>query len=379
MKKADKILCKKSSPLSALIMCRPNLRGFFQSKSLEYIIVNLLKLVLNKKEVFCLGKLKSQWGESYLIVLPYSTFQMRGKSLTQRQEIVLSALKLAQSLNAEKISFAGLLPSLLNHFKDLPDSYLDYKNKITNGHIITCLGIALLFEKIIQKTSCQVLAFVGLGSIGRLSLSLLLEKVVMPQKLIFCDLRKKQTELETLAEKINAQYKIPIQICYYDEKSFLDLYSADFILGAVSSKFILDPNLLQKGTVLIDDSFPPILSISKSIKRMKEKQDVLILSGGKLASDELKFSTYSFLLPNFFISFFIKQMGAGALPGCWLEALIEAQNLFTDQTYEDENHKLLRVWQKKEKENLKVSSLHFSKYKISTLLEKKVYQIRETR
>ena len=373
----DKFLPRKEHPFSALIMCKPDLKGFFQSKSLEYIIINLLKFILNKKEAFCLGKLESQWGESYLIVLPYSTVQMREKSLTERQEIVLSALKLTQSLNAEKISFAGLLPSLLNHFKDLPNSYLAYKNKITRGHIITCIGIALLFEKIIQNSSCQTLAFVGLGSIGRLSLSLLLEKVLKPQKLILCDLRKRQKELTALAEKIYSQHKIPLQICYYGEKSFLDLYSADFILGAVSSKFILDPYLLKKGAVLIDDSFPPILSVSKSIKRMKEKQDVLILSGGKLASDELKFSTYSSLLPNFFISFFIKQMGAGALPGCWLEALIEAQNLFTNQTYEDENQKLLRVWQEKEKGNLKASGLHFSKYTIPPILEKKVYQIRE--
>ncbi|MCY4321879.1 MAG: hypothetical protein OXC37_05735 [Bdellovibrionaceae bacterium] len=375
MKRVDKFLSKKRSSFSALIMCKPDLRGFFQSKSLESIIVSLLKFILNKKEVFCLGKLKSQWGESYLIVLPHSTVQMREKNLTERHEIVLSALKLAQSLNAEKISFAGLLPSLLNHFKDLPDSYLAYKNKITKGHIITCIGITLLFEKIIQKTSCKTLAFVGLGSIGRLSLSLLLEKVVSPQKLIFCDLRKRQKELETLAEKINSQYKIPIQICYYAEKNFLEIYSADFILGAVSSKFILDSNLLQKGAILIDDSFPPILSVSKSIKRMKEKQDVLILSGGKLASDELKFSAYPYLLPNFFSSFFIKQMGRGNLPGCWLEALISAQNLFTNQTYEDEN--LLKIWQNKEKANLKASSLHFSNYKISSLLEKKVYQLRE--
>ena len=369
---------EKNSSLSALIMCRPDLRGFFQTKSLELLSSALLKWILNQKEPFCLGKLKTSLGESYLIALPFSINQMKAQNLKERRESVLSALRLAQSLKAEKISFAGLLPSLLNHFQDLPEGYLPYKNKITKGHIITCMGIALLFEKLIQKTSCQTLALIGLGSIGRLSLSLLLEKIIKPQKLIFCDLRKKQKELEALAKQIHLQYKIPVQICYYGEESFLELYRSDFILGAVSSKFILKPELLQKGALLIDDSFPPMLSVSKSIQRMKKKQDVLILSGGKLDIGLFNFESYSWKLPGFLISYFIKQLGAGDLPGCWLEALIEARGFFDNQP-EEENKKLLKVWFQKEQWNLKAGKLHFFKYEISKSLEGHVYKIRKER
>ena len=361
-----------NSSLSALIMCRPNLRGFFQTKSLELLSRALLNWILNQKKVFCLGSLKCSLGESYLIVLPYKTSEMKILNLKQRQEAVLSALKLAQSMKAEKISFAGLLPSLLNHFKGLPEDYLPFKEKITRGHVITCLGIALLIEKLIQKTSCQTLALVGAGSIGRLSLTILLERVLKPQKLILCDLRKKQKEIESLARKIHLQYKIPVQICYYGEESFLELYRADFILGAVSSKFLLKPELLQKGAILIDDSFPPILSVSKSIQRMKEKQDVLILSGGKLDIGAFHFESPSWKIPSLLISYFTKQLGAGALPGCWLEAIISANN-----TAPTEEEQLLKAWPQKEEWNLKASKLHFFKYKVPPLLEEKVYQLRK--
>lgn len=365
-----------NTSLSALIMCRPDLRGFFQNKSLELLSRALLKWILNHKEPFCFGKLKSRLGESYLIMLPESAAQMKGQSLAERRVSVLQALKLAHSMKAEKISFAGLIPSLLNHFEDLPEDYKPYERKITRGHVITCMGIALLVEKLLKKTSCHSLAFVGLGSIGRLSLDLLFEKVIKPQKLILCDLRKKQKNMEELAGQIQLKYNLPAQICYYGEDSFLKAYQADFIIGAVSSKFLLNPDLLQKGTVLIDDSFPPILSVSRSIERMKKKKDVLILSGGKLDIGGFHFESFFWKISSFIISYFTKQLGGGALPGCWLEALIEAQGVSSHPATGD-RQKLISLWPQKEQRGLKASHLHFFKYKIPPSLEEKIYQVRK--
>lgn len=353
--------------LSALIMCQPNLKGFFYSKKVEFIFQKIVQTSLSKNKSFCVGKIKTPIGDSYLIVLPKSTKQMKLKNLEERWDIVLTALKLAENLGAKKISFAGLLPSLLDHFKNFPEDKFSF-DKITTGHTATSLSIGLMLEKIIKNKPAQSLAFVGLGSIGRLSLFLTLEKVLKPKKIILCDLRKREKELLDLADQIQNQYGVSAEISYYNEESFLNVYRSDIILGAVSSKSILNPYLLKKGAILIDDSFPPILSIKDSIDRMKTKKDVLILTAGKLDIGTLEFKSSLWFLPKFFVSYFMKQNKG--LPGCWAEALLACKwpDLFLAKNATTKSL-LLKVWDQKEDLNLKLPDFHLANYKIPLSLE----------
>ena len=362
---------------SALIMCRPNLKSFFYFQSTGFFIDKFIAKIFSNKKPVCIGKLKSSYGDSYLIMLAYSTLQMKEKSLIERQKLSLEGLKTAQSLGVKKVSFAGLLPSLLNHFKELPAEYSNFTDIITKGHITTCLGIALLCEPIAKKSFCQSLAVVGLGSIGSLSLRFLLGGGLSPKEVILCDLRKRQKEITVLARQIQSQYKIPVQVSYYQEKSFLDVYKADLILGAVSSKSILSPYLLKKGAILVDDSFPPILSVKHSLDRMKKQKDVLILTAGKIDIGGFEFESH-LNFSNWLLSFFIRQFKNYGLPGCWMEGLmsVEHPELFKKQQL-NELQILSEIWNQKEELRLKAAPFHFINYKIPSFTERKVYQLRQ--
>ena len=95
-----------------------------------------------------------------------------------------------------------------------------------------------------------------------------------------------------------------------------------FLKNAEVRKNVLNPWLLKPGAILVDDSFPPLLSIKDSIDRMKTKKDVLILSGGRMKLSSYTFQSPLWQIPKWFFSFFIRQVGHQGLPGCWLSALL---------------------------------------------------------
>ena len=391
---------------SALIMCRPELKGFFYSPFIELGFQKFFQLIIKGERALWLGTVHSPLGSSALIILSHSTSEMKKKSLSDREKELLKGLELAENLGAKKIALAGLLPSLLNHFHNIKNKELiKRRESLIKGQIITCLAIVKVFEKLLQQTNCQVLSILGLGAIGTNCLHLFLEKIAKPQKIILCDVLKRKAKLQKKALDIQQIYSIPTDIALYGEDSFLKVYEGDLLLGAVSSKNVLNPLLLKPGAVLVDDSFPPLVSIRDSINRMKKKKDILILSGGRMKLSSCAFQSELWQIPQKLISFFIKQVGNQGLPGCWLEALLSEQLkslLNSKQNNQPENKtekkamlrrakqateflrhnssiedKLLQVWELKENLNLALPDFHFFKYKIPSEIVSQVRNLRQ--
>ena len=361
-------------------MCRPQLKGFFNSKLFELLLSGVLYMLVKKKP-YQLGAVSCSLGCSQLIVLPVSTKQLQQKSLLEREQEILKGVKLAHKLKVKKIAFAGLIPSYLNHFKSLKTpELLTHKHQLITGQTMTCVAIVSLIKQLLKKTKCRVLSVVGLGAIGSLSLRLMLEKSLNPQKIILCDLTKNTNKLKQLAQEIQNNYSIPVELAFYKQDSFLKVYQGDVILGAVSSKKILNPKLLKKGAFLVDDSFPPIVSLKASRQRMQTQKDLLILSGGKLIVPHLKLSC---VIP--FSQFLLKSLYQQGLPGCWLEALVafyltNANLPATHHDFLSNSHKqaLLKAWELKQLLGLKLPPFHLFSYPISKKLTEKVYQLRKS-
>ena len=396
---------KDTNIRSALIMCRPNLKGFFYSRLFEFFFDKIFNFILPQTKALQLGTVHSHLGNSTLIALPLSTTEMKTKNLAEKEKELLKGIELAIKSGAEKIAFAGLIPSLFNHFNHLENKeLLKYKKQMVIGQTMTVVGMGVVFEELAKTTNCRILSVVGMGSIGSSSLILLLEKILKPEKIILCDLLKRKSRLQKWQEEIKKTYSIPVEIALYGENSFLKVYEGDMILGAVSSRNILNPYLLKKGAILVDDSFPPIISVRESIGRMKNKKDVLILSGGKMKLDVFHWTSELWQFPQFLISVFLKQMGAQGLPGCWLEALVSAklgtllnsklrdkQNTQEGQTQVFKNHQspelnrksffieddILKIWNIKESLDLKLPDFHFFKYNIPHQTVDQVFKLRQ--
>ena len=384
----------KSSQIdSALIAYRPTLKGFFYSKIVDFIMRNTVLYLSNLKTSQQIANLETPYGTSGLFVLPYTLKELKKMSRTQREDVVRDAVILAIQNGAQRIAFAGQLSSCLNYCEEFSNKDLKHEQeKLTTGHSITGLAVASTFEEVLNHTHCQKLAVIGTGSIGQSSTILLLEKVMKkkPLEIILCDLKKKTQKVQKFSQELTNRYKIKSSPVFYDDSSFQRVYEADMFLGASSAPKVLNANHLKPGSILIDDSFPPVIDVTQSINRMKFKNDVLILNGGKLTLPYSKIQSLSPRIPQFFVSLFTHHMGSEGLPGCWLEAVLfswgKKQNLLSKDPYLTHLYltqglvtpeRLLSTWDLKLKLDLKIPSLHFYKYLVPKSVLQKVYQLRE--
>ena len=366
---------------SALVIYRPNLQSFFYSKWIGLLLRSFFTTLLKWKHSKPILKLQTNLGASGLIVLPYSLEELKKMEQSKKEHEVYKAAMKAFSYGAKRVSLGGQLASQLNYCEDFASKDLSaHKDTITTGHSLTCLSVAATIEKVLQKTTCKTLAVIGVGSIGKSSLCLSLEKINKLQgvEVILCDIQKKSKSLELFSKSIEEKYKVKTKIVFYGTPSFQQVYQADIILGASNSPHIIKVDKLLPGTILVDDSFPPVISVKKSIQRMKEQKDVLIVGGGKLLLHPSEFKSLTWQMPQALISQFLKQLGSKGLPGCWLEAIVFAYKKEHNVTHGlITPDKVVPLWDLKSELGLEVPDLHFYKYTVPAKILENICSLRK--
>ena len=316
-------------------------------------------------------------------MLPHSLRDIQNMTQDRREMEVARAMELAVQNGAKKVALAGQLASQLHYCKTFSnETLLTHRDKITTGHAVTCLAVAVTFESILKHTTCKTLAVVGVGSIGQSSLTLLLEKVFkspslkMPSEIILCDLKSKAPKIKAFAKTLRDKYRAEVRIVFYGDSSFEQVYTADMFLGASSTPSILETQKLPPGAILIDDSFPPVINVKEAIQRMKSKENIIIAGGGKLVLSATRLKSLSWKIPRFFLWGLLWQLGREGVPGCWLEAILFAH-------YDEEvtrgpisPKQILSLWRLKNLLELKAPPLHFYKHTLSREDTEKVYAFR---
>ena len=357
---------------SALVIYRPDLRSFFASKWAKLIFGRIFSYLVRSQHPQVMAQLETNLGRSGLIIMPYTLKELKIMDQAQKEDQVAKAILLALEYDVEKIALGGQLASQLNYCQTFVNSDLNiHKDKITTGHALTCLAVATTYETLLHKglitnIQNQTLAVLGVGSIGQASLILMLEKVLPHnlKKVILCDLPSKQLKLERFAQWLKDKYDLKTLIVYYQTDSYKNIYKADLFLGASNTPHILDIKKLQSGSIVVDDSFPPIISVRDSIQRMKKDQDVLIVGGGQLTLPQFEFKSLNGWLPSFLINGLLKQLGDRGLPGCWLEAIVFAKYQKITRGLVTPEH-VLPLWDIKKELKLEPPPLHFYKHTIT--------------
>ncbi len=173
------------------------------------------------------------------------------------------AVEYAATLGARTVSLAGMIPSLTGYGFDVARRTRVPRHDRPRRH--RRLGRADRAGRAGRAVAADLtVAFVGLGSIGRTSLALLLAVEDRPKRLLLCDSGARLEGLHPDAE-----------ICGPDA-----VYEADLIVTAVSSHgVVIDVDRLRPGTIVVDDSFPHCFDVAKALAR----EDVIVVGGGLLA------------------------------------------------------------------------------------------------
>lgn len=214
-------------------------------------------------------------------------------AIYRERERLLDALAgcvdLAGRMGAQTVSLTGLLPSATGFGQALVERLPEGMPAITTGHATTVSAVALGLESALTTSGkmlqSETLGFVGLGSIGRATLRLVLDVLPTPARLVLCDVLSSERRLWALAEEISRTARVEVEVACTRSHCVADaIYESSVIVGATNLPDVLDVDRLRPGTILIDDSAPHCFDVARAQLRMQSKEDLTVREGGLLAT-----------------------------------------------------------------------------------------------
>jgi amino acid adenylation domain-containing protein len=203
------------------------------------------------------------------------------------------AVLFAASRGARSVSLAGMIPALTGYGFDVlrDDTFrrAPAPPVLTTGHAVTAVSVVTTVHAALEATGRDLgaltVAVVGLGSIGRTSLELLLRRAARPPaRLLLCDVTGSGPRLAALAAELSGSGLAgDVQWCEACPTAPDAVHRAGLIVAAVSGgATVLDVDRLRAGAIVVDDSFPHCLDTARAVARMRDRGDVLVVGGGLL-------------------------------------------------------------------------------------------------
>lgn len=214
-------------------------------------------------------------------------------------ETVVSGIEMGARLGAKNISLSGLLVTATDYARSVADAIKDRTDlpPVTSGHETTSAAVLLNVENMLQMTGRsmenEVLGILGVGSVGKASMHLLLTGLPHPRKLILCDPYAATSDsprgpasglpgrLKKAADEARnvIGYQGEIQVIGGTSKLPDEFYEATVISADTNAPDIVDVAKLRPGTMLVDDSIPPCYDRDIALARIAERADLLFGQG----------------------------------------------------------------------------------------------------
>ncbi|MDQ3359119.1 MAG: non-ribosomal peptide synthetase, partial [Actinomycetota bacterium] len=238
-----------------------------------------------------LARLATPMGTSGFVCLPVFADELRPRGGSGLAADVAQAVGLAAGLGARCVSLAGMIPAHTAYGFDVLHALgSPGPTRITTGHAATAASVVKTAMAAMAGTgrdlSDSTVACVGLGSVGRTSVELLLTLGVgSPKRLVLCDVASRSRQVAQLAADLGARgHAVEVALCGSDAPLAAQAYGADLMIAATSAEWhVLDVDRLRPGTIVVDDSFPHCFDAGAATRRMERVGDVLVVGGGLLA------------------------------------------------------------------------------------------------
>ena len=282
--------------------------------------------------------LETHWGRLALILLPVWGDDVY-RDPQALSAMAVEGLALAGDIGARAVSLTGLLPSATRYGNSLVEALDGGRDwpAVSTGHATTTSAIVLTMDKLLREGGRRLaderVGFLGLGSIGRAALSLMLHVLPHPAEIVLCDVYAKRQSLEAQAQALGEQegFRGRIQIATAEPEVPEAFYDATFIVGATNVPHILDVDRLRPGAMIVDDSAPHCFDPERAAQRFRQRRDLLYSEGGLLRSPhafrELRYAPHvveQTMTAQQFDAFFIRR-DPYEIMGCTLSSLLSAR------------------------------------------------------
>ncbi|WFE29897.1 amino acid adenylation domain-containing protein [Solwaraspora sp. WMMD791] len=273
-----------------------------------------------------LEELVTPFGRSGFVCLPVFADEL-GPDLAP---VTADAVRLAARAGARCVSMAGMLPSVTGYGFDVVRQ-VGSAVRVTTGHAATATSVVLTTLAALAAAGRDLtagpLAVVGLGSIGRSAVELLLRHGgPHPPRIVLADLPASRQRLADYPDRLR-RLGFRGELVWADSTPAVApaVYAAATIVAAVSSPAeIVDVDLLRPGTVLVDDSFPYCVDPGAALDRMRRDGDVLVVGGGLLTCGTVRRLLPAGLPPVAVAGYAARGALPDAVASCQVESLLQA-------------------------------------------------------
>ncbi len=208
--------------------------------------------------------------------------------------LIVEALELAQRIGARTVSMTGLIPSATEYGYAVAKAIAGREDlpRITTGHATTAATVTLAIKRILEESGRDLrherVGFLGLGSIGRTVLRLMLRSLPHPAEITLCDLYSKLDSLEEIRKKLvnELDFNGPVKVVGATNGLPKGFYHSTLIVGATNVPEVLDIGLVKEGTLIVDDSGPHCFKTEDAMQRFLDRKDILFSEGGSLLSPD---------------------------------------------------------------------------------------------
>lgn len=279
-----------------------------------------------------LQRIDTNLGSTGLVFLPHDAEEIFAMTPENLVAEILRAIRVAVDRGANLVSLGGILPARTNYgyaavtaLNGLDEAMTEVQ--LTTGHAATIVAMVKTIQKALDLVSADIdrmnVALIGFGSVGQGTLSLLTNIIGMPASISIIDLAAQMPYLEKPVAAFRSRYSGEVSVYAGNGQTIPDVvYEADLILGASISGHKLDAEKLRPGTLVIDDSFSPILNPTAAIERMRTQRDIIFADGGNLLLAEQQHQLMTAAaLPELLLTLVLGRDGQG-LPGAWVEPLL---------------------------------------------------------
>ncbi|WP_122261633.1 non-ribosomal peptide synthetase/type I polyketide synthase [Ornithinimicrobium cerasi] len=279
-----------------------------------------------------LEQIDSPLGSSGFLCLPLFADELAGRAGTTLSAETARAVEHAADLGARCVSLAGMIPSHTAYGLGVVRRLDGRAVRVSTGHAATAASVVMTTAAALEQAGVDLdgctVAVVGLGSIGRSSLQLLLDRAGSPARLVLCDVPGRREHLtERAAELTSAGYPGQVVVTCTDPSPAPEVYEADLIVGAVSGgPHLVDVDRLRPGTVVVDDSFPHCFDVGAARRRMAGAGDVLVVGGGLLSCGPVERRPVAGVLDDAQRAGVMSLRLPDSIPSCQLESLLQSRH-----------------------------------------------------
>lgn len=244
--------------------------------------------------------------------------------------LVEQSLNIARTLGAKAVSLTGLIPSATGYGAAI--RHQPGQPRITTGHATTTSAVVLSLQKLLQSAGRHLadedLSFIGLGSVGTATLSLMLRVLPHPRRLTLCDLYTRSEELTLLMWHLREELHFEGELRFAPSQRVCpdDVYAATTLVGATNVPNVVDVSRLRPGTLIVDDSDPHCFDVASAIDRLTTHGDILFTEGGALrAPTEIQHRIYVPKALEWALQYPADDDNAHHITGCILSGLLSAK------------------------------------------------------